>query len=279
MHGGGPPSGLPSDWTRLAIAAAADQLTKCAQADVLAPAGCPQSAAPADPNASAGAVHWTLLQQLTAGSVALVQPLGIEATNTSGAGTAVTVYGRFQMVASYTLTDSSGGTTTRLAYSAGIAQATMTWAGTSFENVAYTSGPVRQLPVGVTVPSFTQPSSVTGAALNAAVAAGFQACATSVPAADGPGVPNCPQTVSPPAGATNASWSLDADPLQGATTGFDASQGLFTVTGTYTMTLSYLPQNTDGTVATDPETVSVTGTYTASLYFDGAHVELLGISG
>ena len=68
-----------------------------------------------------------------------------------------------------------------------------------------------------------------------------------------------------PADATRRAGRLTGDPTQGAVVTFDDHQGLYTVTGTYTVTA------TDGTATSAP--------YTATLYFDGQNFQILSIAG
>ena len=157
----------------------------------------------------------------------------------TGPATTVYVYTRYQMGVSYNQT---GGTGTYRGYSSGIAAATMTWNGSAFDNVTFSSGSAEgHLLPGVTVPPFERPAAASDGAVLAVVQAGF----------------------SLPADAT--SGQLTGDPTQGAVVTFDDHQGLYTVTGTYTVTA------TDGTATSAP--------YTATLYFDGQNFRILSIAG
>jgi hypothetical protein len=230
------PAGYPDNWRTLADAAATTQLQACAQADTLSPKNCPQVAAPAAANTQVQAVHWTLVTtpEPAAVVVARVYP------GKSGPAITTYVYQRFQMGASYTKV---GGTQTYLAYSGGIAAATMSWNGSAFTDVTFSSGSAagRLLP-GVTVPPFLRPPGASDSALLAVVQAGF-----SLPA-DGPG----------------GQWTVVGDPTQGAVVTFDGQVGDYTVTGTYLKTSG---------------SATARGEYTATLFFDGQNFQILSITG
>jgi hypothetical protein len=226
------PAGYPNDWRKLAAAATSAQLQVCAQADTLDPTGCPQIATAA--GAGVQAVQWTLVNT--------PQPAVVIARvhqGKTGPATTVYVYMRYQMGLSYTQT---GGTETYRGYSGGIAAATMTWDGSAFGNVTFSSGSAEgHLLPGVTVSPFERPAAASDGAVLAVVQAGF----------------------SLPADAT--SGQLTGDPTQGAVVTFDDHQGLYTVTGTYTVTA------TDGTATSAP--------YTATLYFDGQNFQIVSVAG
>ncbi len=227
------PTGYPNDWRTLAAAAATTQLHTCAQAHTLSPADCPQLASAAGGNAQVQSVQWTLVNTPEPAPVvvARVHP------GKSGPATTTYVYERFQMGASYT---KAGGTRTYLAYSGGIAAATMTWNGSSFTNVTFASGSaVGHLLPGVTVPPFQRPPGLSDSAVLTVVQAGF-----SLPGGQG---------------------TATGDPTRGAVVTFDAQQGDYTVTGTYTK------MSANGT--------STTGQYTATLFFDGENLQILSIVG
>ncbi|MGO9877373.1 MAG: hypothetical protein ACLPVY_26640 [Acidimicrobiia bacterium] len=227
------PAGYPNNWRTLAAAAATAQLRTCAQADTLSPADCPQLASAAGGNAQVQTAQWTLVDTPEPAPVvvARVHP------SKSGPTTTTYVYERFQMGASYTKV---GGTRTYLAYSGGIAAATMTWDGSSFTDVTFASGSaVGHLLPGVTVPSFQRPPGVSDSAVLTVVQAGF-----SLPGGQG---------------------TVTGDPTRGAVVTFDAQQGDYTVVGTYTK------MSTNGT--------STTGQYTATLFFDGENLQILSIVG
>ena len=151
------PAGYPDNWRHLAAAAATAQLRTCAQADALSPAGCPQIASAADANAPVQSVQWSLVTAAESEAV-VVARVHRGGPNTPGPATTVTVYEPFQMGGSYT---QAGATHPYRAYSGGIAAATMTWNGSSFTNVTFSSGSVAgHLLPGVTVPALQRPSGV-----------------------------------------------------------------------------------------------------------------------
>jgi len=251
------PAGYPNNWRRLAAAATTAQLRDCAQADTLSPAGCPQIATAADASAPAQSVQWSLVSatQSDAVVVARVHPGG---PNKSGPATTVTVYEPFQMSGSYTQT---GGAQPYRTYSGGIAAATMTWNGSSFTNITFSSGSaVGHLLPGVTVPPLRRPAGVGDSAPLVVLQAGFGECVT--PAAD-PTVPG--PVCSLPADAASGPWSVVGDPAHGATVTFNADQGDFTVTGSYSLA------SAGGS--------TVNGQYVATLFFDGQNFQILSITG
>jgi hypothetical protein len=63
---------------------------------------------------------------------------------------------------------------------------------------------------------------------------------------------------------------LNGDPLQGAVVTFDAAHGDFTVAGSYAMNV---------TDASGANAIVVSGTYTATLVFDGTALQLIAIDG
>jgi hypothetical protein len=227
------PPGLPSDWNPRAVAAARAQLETCAQSTDLAPVGCPQVAT-SDPAVTPANVHWTLLNQPLAGATAIARANGVAHQ------TAISVFGLFQLVASYTV-----GTDPQLhyAYSSGVARATMTWDGSNLLAVSFTSGSVAdQLPTGVLLPPFERPAGITDATVLAAVASGLAAW------------------------VSGAGTSLVGDPTQGAVVSFDAVHGSFTVSGTY----SSAPSDGSGP--------AVSHAYSAALVANGSALQVLSIA-
>ena len=144
------------------------------------------------------------------------------------------------MGVSYTET---GGTETYRGYSSGIAAATMTWNGSAFGNVTFSSG------------SAGGPSPAGGDRVAVRTA--------------GARLPTAPCLA-----VVQAGLSLPADATSGATDrrpdagrGRDVRRppGPYTVTGTYTVSA------TDGTATSAP--------YTATLYFDGQNFQIVSIAG
>jgi hypothetical protein len=192
------PPGLPSDWRDRALSAARAQLAFCTRSTELAPVGCPQIATVDLPPAG---VRWKLMNEPLAGATSIAR-----ANGTAGQAV-ITVFGRFQMRAE----DSPGdGTPTRITYSGGVAQATMTWDGTGIVGVHFTSESVAdQLPAGVHVPSFDRSAGTSDAAVLSTLQSSFTGL---IPSGQG---------------------TLASDPTSGATVAFDATRGDFTVTGGY----------------------------------------------
>jgi hypothetical protein len=228
------PPGLPSDWNPRAVAAARTQLETCAQATDLAPAGCPQVAT-VDAGVTPTNLQWTLLNQPLAGATATARANGVAHQ------AAISVYGLFQLQASYTV-----GTDPQVhyAYSSGVALATMTWDGSTLLGVTFASGSVADhLPSGVHVPAFERPATATDASVLSAVQAGFASW------------------------VTGTGDTLVGDPTQGAVVSFDSAHGNFTVSGTYSST------------PTDGSGPSASHAYTASLVANGTVLQLLAIAG
>jgi hypothetical protein len=261
--------GLPNDWQARAISAATASLKTCAQANTLQPLNCPQQISWSGPTVLA--VHWTAL------NVPLDHAVGVQQTSPSGAPIPgqVAVYGQYQMETSFTTSGQSRRPYRD--YAAGIAQATMTWDGTSFQNVTFAPQPITQLPVGVMVPPFHRPTEVTDTAVLQAVQSGFHDCvsikitpSTTTPA-------NCPNAgpgLDPYFG--NLHWALDSDPMQGALVSFDTSQGDFAVTGNFAMTLNAV-RHVPGQPS-EARTFKTATNYTATLAWDGHQLSLLKIA-
>lgn len=270
------PPGLPSDWSSRAIQAATTKLTNCAQATSLNPDGCPNQVLAN--SSTVEAVHWTVLNGPLADAVAVPS----QPSDSGGAGGAgqVDVYGLYQMDVSYTVPGQ--GIRPYLDYTGGIAHATMSWDGTSFQNVQISTGAAGdQPPPGVSVPPFTRPPQATDAAVLAAVKAGFHDCDTIHFPPTSPQIPNCPYT---PAGvfqyATSAQFTPNSDPTQGALVSFDTQHGNFAVTGSYNEKLNYTYSNPNpNDPYNGPHTVPVTGQYTATVVWDGAKIQLVKIAG
>ena len=267
------PNGLPKNWSTLALSAATATLTACAQSNALTPANCPEQ----DSNAASGfatveGVHWTLFGQPLAHALAI--PAGQQGAVTGGS---VEVYGLYQMDVSYTV--SGQGIRPYMDYAGGIAHATMTWDGTSFQNVTFasSSNPLDQPPPGVTVIPFARPSQATDDAVLAAVRAGFQDCVSLPFPPSTPQIPNCPQASSTNLDAATAEYVENSDPMQGALVSFDTQHGDFAVTGSFDMNLNYTV-NEPGAEADGAHTNRVAGNYTATVIWDGSGVQLLNIA-
>ena len=232
------PPGFPSDWRRRAIEVARAQLDDvCAvrRARTRADARSrPRSIRRVTP----ATVHWTLLNQPLAGATAdrAVMPRSGTRADHS-AGTEVSVYGLFQMEATYTV----GGDATqpRYAYSGGVAQATMTWDGSAIPDRRAS----RTASVAGQLPTRRAPSAVRAARRGhrrrriADAQSGFAACATTVPVANS-SIANCPQTRSWIRPRRACSGPSSAIRCRARSSSFDPDHGDFTVTGTYAMTLT-----------------------------------------
>src|SRR5262245_55046351 len=181
---GTPPPGLPTDWQARTIAQARAALRACVQSTDAAPTGCPQQL---DPTAPLTTVEWRLVGSPLAGAVATVH-LPRSTRGSHGEGTEVTVFGRYQIVGQYTVP----GDAPQIAYSGGIALATLTWDGHAFPNVVFTAGSVDP-PPGVRIPGFTRPATGDDAALLSLVHDGFEKCTATPASATDATVPGCPQ--------------------------------------------------------------------------------------
>jgi len=239
------PAGYPTDWRDRAVDAAANGLWDCSHVTVLDPTACPQSTtAPA----AVSDVMWALLNDPRLSSAAVAH------TTRAADGTmhtVVTVYERFQMEVTYL----TGGNS-ELGYSSGVAQATMKWNGSAFEQVTFADGSVAgHVERGVVVPGLVRPAGAVDLAVLGAVHDVFVGC--TAPSSNG----NCPPGLL--ANPTTAQSTLTGDPTDGAIVRFDSRTGLFVVTGKYSMVTS------TGT--------PVTGSYTASLFFDNLALRTLSV--
>jgi hypothetical protein len=272
------PTGLPQDWSALAIRAATVGLENCARADSLMPRYCPQQIAAPQSGNQTLAVHWTLLDAPLADAVAVpgAPTTDSAATNTGGQ---VTVYGLYQMEVSYT----TAGQTTRpyLDYDGGVASATMTWDGTSFQNVQFTPANQAQLPANVHVGPFNRSADATDADALALVKAGFQTCVHLKMPVSAATLPDCPQSsFGLDVYTVSASWLLNGDPMQGALVSFDTQHGNFAVTGSFDMNLNSVVNDPGhpGYGPNGPHTARSYGNYTAVLAWDGHRLGLLTIT-
>jgi len=260
--------GLPSDWAAQAIQAATASIKTCAHTTSLMPPNCPQQAAG---GGDVLAAHWTILNQPLGHAVAV----SLQQANPSDAELQgkVAVYGQYQMQVSFTL--AGQGVRPFLGYLGGIAEATMTWDGHSFQNVAYRAGSVTTLPPGVPMPVFSRPAEVSDAAALQAVRAAFHDCVTIAVTPSMTTPPNCPNS-GPPLDPyfTELHWSLTSDPMQGALVSFDTEHGNFAVTGSFTMTLNTVRRSGANHEA---QTFKTARNYTATLVWDGQHLTLLNI--
>ncbi|WP_157695356.1 hypothetical protein [Nakamurella panacisegetis] len=257
-----------------AIRATTVAFLTCAQSTSLQPPNCPQSLAAGE----ALTAHWRVLNRPLDYAVAVPAPAQPGVATAAGQ---VTVFGLYQMDVSYTI----GGQSLRpfLDYVGGIAAATMTWDGHSFQNVQFLSSDAAAAEPAPNLPPFARPTEVADAAVLTAVKAGFTDCATlAVPlTAGGLAIPNCPQSaaVIQVGTVTSAQWTLTSDPVQGALVSFDTAHGNFAVTGNYHMDLHYTTTNGNALSPDNgPHTGKASGNYTATLDWDGHQLKLLKIA-
>ncbi len=196
------PPGFPIDWRKRAVAAGAQQLKVCAQADAGTATDCPQVATVTGTPQS---VQWTLLNDPRTGAAVVAQSkVTQDQWGNPARTTTVTVYERFQMEATVTAADG----TSSFVYSGGIGQATMAWNGSAFVKVSYLSGSAADhLLPGIKIPALVRPADATDTAAVAAAQA-----------------------------ALPADSQLSSDPTQAVTVAFDPEIGTFTVTGSYVVT-------------------------------------------
>lgn len=257
-------SALPADWSTRAIAAARAVLSSCVRATSLRPDGCPQHYEKQFVGDVLSAT-WTLLDPPLQDAVAL-PPQG-------GQGDflrTVSVYGRYQMSVSFT----TPGQSIRpyLGYAGGIAEATMTWDGQSFQNV--NMGDANSAPPETGLGPFSRPADASDAAALQAVKSAFHDCVTVSVTAAAATPPNCPNNgPSLDAYYADLRWSLTRDPMQGALVTFDTDQGKFLVTGSVSMALTV--QHRLPSEAPTSRTFPTAGNYTATLAWDGHQIIVL----
>ena len=264
------PSGLPLDWSAKAVQAASATIQICAQANTLQPPKCPQQIPSGGEVLSA---QWKILDAPLAHAIAISSQQ--DPSEGSADPSQVTVFGRYQMSVSYTRT----GQALRpfLDFAGGIARATMTWDGSSFQNVTFATYPVTDLPSGVCIAPFSRPPGVSDATALQLVQAGFRDCVTILVTPSMTDPPNCPQRfeVLDPY-FVDLQVTLNGDPMHGALVTFDTARGDVAVTGSYSMTLNStrrVPGQAD-----DPQSRTSAGNYTAFLAWDGQQLQLLDIA-
>ena len=133
-------------------------------------------------------------------------------------------------------------------------------------------------PTGLTVanvqtakdlPALTRPAGATDQAAKDLVATAMTQCAT----VQAEYVADCPQRA-PDAGLSNVRWTLNGDPIAGATVSFDPSTGLFTVHGNFSMSVSY------NWLGSHPKSGnSYITAYDAHLLWDGQSLQLVNVDG
>jgi hypothetical protein len=267
---------LPSDWRARAIDAARQRLQQCVQSTDVSPIGCPQSSQfsqwVSGYGASPESVQWRLVGQPLANGVAVVSPSG-PASSTG----VVDVYGQYAM----TLSVSQAGQAIRPTgeFSGGIADASMTWDGSSFQDVQFAQGPSSMLPSGVNVAPLTRPNPPTDAQVLAAVGSAMHDCVTIAFKPTDPTVPNCPQAGATDQWATSAQWSNanGTDPMVGALVNFDPSSGAFIVSGGFDMNLHYVVGGNPDGVNDGPHDEPSSGNYKATVVWDGTALHVVTI--
>ncbi len=217
----------------------ASALRGCATSIAPHPARCPQSV----DSPGGEAVHWTVV-----GDPAMALTVAPDASG------AIVARGVFQMVAAY---DVHIPDDVKHVAVGGVFRAPLAYANGSWS----IAGPVEAGAAGA-----PQPSAAAGD-LVAAVRAGFQKCAGSrlLRPAD------CPQRVPSVLFVKDVAWKLDADPTAGAATAYDARRATFTVTGGYSMSVTY----TEGGEARAAQS---SGRYRADLFWDGSRAVLVSIN-
>ena len=219
-------------------------LNACAAITVLAPAGCPQSLGQ---DVATGPASWTLLGDPTTGSA-----VGLDDQSR------VQVSGHVLMELSYV---SQTTNRQRVLAVGGAYAAALEWDGQAFRfaSLQATSG----------VPDLPRPAA-TDAQVLAALKAQFDSC-LKLQAGEGTG---CLQTVAA-FNASNFVWHEDSDPLQGAVLAWDGQRGIFTVAGSYALSVDYdfSPPFTPTRRIHDTSS----GRYIADLYWDGSKVVFIGL--
>jgi len=131
------------------------------------------------------------------------------------------------------------------------------WTGAAWQS----AGPVQAAAFDALRPGATDSAVVD------AVKSGFDACAAShlLRPAD------CPQTLPSSGFVAGVQWKLVGDPAATPTITFDTQRALFSVTGTYGMTVTY-------TEAGTPRSSNVGGAYQADLFWDGSRPVLVNIA-
>lgn len=131
----------------------------------------------------------------------------------------------------------------------------------------FTAGSISYQP---SAPGATRPAGATDQAILGVVGPALQKCIATAEA----NPPDCPQAVY--ASASNVQWTLQGDPLAGATLSFDPSLSLFKVQGRMTVGLSY--DSSILGVGLHNDTSEVVP-YTAELFWDGQKPVLVAILG
>jgi hypothetical protein len=166
--------------------------------------------------------------------------------------------GHFQMVFSY---QGSGSGGTNQIPSAGGYSASLVLSPTGLA--------VANVQTAKDVPALTRPAGATDQAAKDLVATAIAQCAT----VQAEYVADCPQRA-PDAGLSNVRWTLNGDPIAGATVTFDPNSGILTVHGNFNMSVSYY------WLGSHPKSGrSYITAYDAHLLWDGQNLQVVNIDG
>jgi len=128
---------------------------------------------------------------------------------------------------------------------------------------------VKSIQVAKPLPALTRPAAATDQAAKDLVAQAFTKCA----AVQAQFVADCPQQA-PDILITDVHWTLTSDVLSGATVSFDATTGLYTVHGNFSMSVSYVWLDQFSRSGN-----SYVKAYNARLFWDGQSFQLVTIEG
>jgi hypothetical protein len=120
------------------------------------------------------------------------------------------------------------------------------------------------------VPAAMRPAGATDQAAKDLVAAAFAVCA----AATTTSVNDCPQlTTLAAVDPTNIHWTLNGDPLAGASVAFDGDHSVFTVTGDFAMAVAFTMSGSRF------QGDSATKYFRADLFWNGSTLQLVTMEG
>jgi hypothetical protein len=235
---------LTSGGTDAANKAIAAALTTCAAKSELQPADCPQSSTAS----LVEQVHWQLVGDPTSDLVVAF-----------GADGSATGTGHYQMI----LSDHPS-------YGSGVEHQAVGGAFKAILHVTSTGVDVGQIQSAQGVPAVTRPAGATDQAAKNLVAAAIAACA----AATTTSVNDCPQvTTLAVADPTNVRWTLNGDPVSGATVAFDGDHSILSVTGDFAMAVSLTMRGSQF------QGNSATKRFRADLLWDGSKLLLVSVTG
>jgi len=235
---------LSDTGTAQADKAVSQAIKGCAGSTSLSPTGCPQTFGQ---DLATGAASWTLLGDPLNGS-----SIGLDDTST------LLVTGHFLMRLSY------GSATTqrpRILAVGGPYTAALSWDGQALKFSDFQDAS--------SVADVPHPAA-TDAQVLAALKTHLDAC-LKLQAGSAPG---CLQIVNALFGS-KFSWHEDSDPLEGAILAWDGSRAVFTVSGTYDLSVVYNSSAPFTPTRRIHDTSS--GQYIADLYWDGSRVVFIGL--